>query len=312
MAKMKVADFLAMLQKAKSCKTLYVMGGWGFPLNDSNKDRTQSNSYNCQPERRKKIYAASSDTFSWDCCGTVKGVLWGWYGNPELRNGGAVYGSNGVPDYDAKELMFSGCSEQSKDFSKIEAGEFLWLDGHCGVYLGDGLAIESTPIWSDGVQITAVANIGKKEGYNSRTWTYHGHLKYVDYSEAPSPYKNKWVEVDGKWYYYDANGYMVKNDWKKYKGQWYYLGADGAMIAGTWKTIEGNDYYFYPDGHMAQDEWIEGWFLDMNGHKYECKGMWKEDKGGKYFETTAKWYPRSRSVMIDGKSYKFNNKGYVE
>jgi hypothetical protein len=136
-------------------------------------------------------------------------------------------------------------------------------------------------------------------------------LKYVDYSEAPSPYRNKWVEVDGKWYYYDANGYMVKNDWKKYKGQWYYLGADGAMIAGTWKTIEGNDYYFYPDGHMAQDEWIDGWFLDMDGHKTGNKGAWKTDDKGRWFQAGT-WYPKSRWIRIDGKDYEFDGAGYMK
>lgn len=194
MAKMKVNDFIRMLKKAYNSKTLYVMGGWGFPLNSDNKKRTFIQPYNCKPERKVKINAASSDTFAFDCCGLPRSILWGWNGNTKARNGGAEYCANGVPELDAKEFMFEGCTEQSRDFSKIEPGEFLWLDGHCGVYLGDGLAIESTPKWKDGVQITAVANIGKKKGYESRTWTYHGHLKYVDYSGVqPTPTPTEYV-----------------------------------------------------------------------------------------------------------------------
>lgn len=194
MAKMKVNDFIRMLKKAYNSKTLYVMGGWGFPLNSDNKKRTFIQPYNCKPERKVKINAASSDTFAFDCCGLPRSILWGWNGNTKARNGGATYCANGVPEYDAKQFMFEGCTEQSRDFSKIEPGEFLWLDGHCGVYLGDGLAIESTPKWKDGVQITAVANIGKKKGYESRTWTYHGHLKYVDYSGVqPTPTPTEYV-----------------------------------------------------------------------------------------------------------------------
>lgn len=186
---MKVDKFLTQIRKAVNSKTLYVMGGWGFPLTASNKDRTQSQAYNRRPERKSKIYAAASDVFSFDCVGLAKSVLWGWNAQADQKNGGAVYGSNGVPDWDAKVMMFSGCSDPTTDFSHIDPGEFLWLDGHCGVYLGDGLAAESTPIWKDGVQITAVANLGSKKGYNSRKWTYHGHLKYVDYSGAvPSKY----------------------------------------------------------------------------------------------------------------------------
>lgn len=194
MAKMKVNDFIRMLKKAYNSKTLYVMGGWGFPLNSENKKRTFVQPYNCKPERKVKINAASSDTFAFDCCGLPRSILWGWCADTKARNGGATYCANGVPEYDAKQFMFEGCTEQSRDFSKIEPGEFLWLDGHCGVYLGDGLAIESTPKWKDGVQITAVANIGKKKGYESRTWTYHGHLRYVDYSGVqPTPTPTDYV-----------------------------------------------------------------------------------------------------------------------
>ena len=311
MGKMKVADFLKMLRKANDSKTLYVMGGWGFPLTPANKERAYNNSYNRQSDRRAKIDAASSDTFAFDCCGLAKAVLWGWCADTSARNGGASYAANGVPDYDAKELMFQGCTEQSKDFSQIDAGEFLWLDGHCGVYLGDGLAIESTPIWKDGVQITAVANIGQKSGYNSRTWTYHGHLKYVDYSEepAPSPYKNKWVEIDGKWYYFDKNGYMVKNHWKMYKGEWYYLGADGAMVTGV-QTIDGVTYCFKDSGAMACDEWLKGRFYGMDGAQYEHAGEWKTDNNGTWWSSDG-WYPRGRAVMIDGKICTFDKKGYL-
>lgn len=185
---MTAEEFINKVLLAVSKPSLYVMGGWGFPLTASNKERTQKNEYNRRAERKKKIDAAAADVFAWDCVGLTKGILWGWIADASQKNGGASYAANGVPDWDAKEMMFKGTVTQSKDFSDVKPGEFLWLDGHCGVYLGDGLAAESTPIWKDGAQITAVANIGKKAGYNSRTWTYHGPLKYVDYSAAPSKY----------------------------------------------------------------------------------------------------------------------------
>lgn len=169
---MKVSDFIATLRKMANSKTLYVMGGWGYPLNSSNKDRTQKNKWNQSADRRKLIYAASADTFAFDCCGIVKSAIWGWSGNVNDRNGGAVYASNGLPDHDAKQLMFEDCKDPSSNMSKIDPGEFLWYNGHCGVYLGDGKTIESTPSWKDGVQIRDF----------DRRWTHHGHLKVVDYS----------------------------------------------------------------------------------------------------------------------------------
>lgn len=306
---MQVQEFLSQVRKAVNSKTLYVMGGFGAPAGYGN-NRTRymnNNDYNRQPDRQAKISRASDDTFFFDCVGLCKGVLWGWDALAGRVYGGADYGSNGVPDYDAKMMMFSGCTDPTTDFSKIDPGEFLWLDGHCGIYLGDGLAAESTPIWADGVQITAVANLGSKKGYNSRTWTYHGHLKYVDYKA--SGYKSKWVKVDGKWYYYDKDGVMVTSDWVRYKGAWYYLGDDGAMLTG-WYIVDQVEYYFHPDGHMAQDEWIDGIFLGMDGRKYKHKGEWKSDKKGKWWESDG-CYPRGRSVRIDNKDCAFDKKGYL-
>lgn len=63
-------------------------------------------------------------------------------------------------------------------------GEAVWMSGHIGIYIGDGLAVECTPKWENKVQITAVGNIGSKAGYNTRTWTKHGKLPYVDYTGA--------------------------------------------------------------------------------------------------------------------------------
>ena len=132
-------------------------------------------------ERKKMLRSLIlKDYFGFDCICLIKGVLWGWNGNTNKVNGGAVYESNGVPDV-TEDGMLNRCSEISSDFSKIEIGEYLWTDGHCGVYIGDGLAVECTPKWDNGVQITAVHNIAEKQGYNGRTWRRHGKLPYVEY-----------------------------------------------------------------------------------------------------------------------------------
>lgn len=168
---------------AKNYKTLYVNGCFGAPMTDENKDRYDSNtSYNKKPERTAKIHAATADTFGFDCICFVKGLLWGWNGNKNHQYGGAAYASNGVPDI-TEEQMIAKCSDVSTDFSKIEVGEYLWMQGHAGIYIGNGLAAECTPAWKDGVQITAVHNIGKKDGYNGRTWTKHGKMPYITYVE---------------------------------------------------------------------------------------------------------------------------------
>ena len=167
---------------AKNYKTLYIMGCFGAPMTAANKDRyTKNHSYNKAANRTKMINAATADTFGFDCVNLIKGILWGWSGDKGKTYGGASYTSNGVPDIGA-DGMIAMCKDVSANFSKIEVGEAVWMSGHIGIYIGDGLAVECSPKWENKVQITAVGNIGRKAGYNVRTWTKHGKIPWVDYS----------------------------------------------------------------------------------------------------------------------------------
>lgn len=168
----------------KNYKTLYIMGCFGAPMSRSNKDRyTRNHSYNRQTTRTVMIKSATPSTFGFDCVGLVKGLLWGWDGDKSETYGGAKYEANGVPDINA-DSMIKVCKNVSTNFSGIEVGEVVWTEGHIGVYVGNGLAVECTPNWKNGVQITAVHNIGRKSGYNGRTWKKHGKLPYVTYTAA--------------------------------------------------------------------------------------------------------------------------------
>ena len=167
---------------ATNYKTLYVMGCFGAPMNAANKKKYCNNhAYNKQPSRTAMINAATDDTFGFDCVCLIKGVLWGWNGDKTKSYGGSNYTTNGVPDINA-DTMITKCNNISTDFSKIEVGEAVWMKGHIGVYIGDGLAVECTPSWANCVQITA-CNCSKS-GYNRRNWTKHGKLPYITYDNS--------------------------------------------------------------------------------------------------------------------------------
>lgn len=161
-------------------KTLYVKGGFGAPASAKNKAR-YSNSYEYNKQRAGKINACSSDTFFFDCCGLAKSILWGFSANPNAVYGGAEYGSNGVPDI--SEERFRIISNPTTKWKDVPVGAGLYMKGHMGIYIGDGLAVEATPKWKDGVQITAVGNLGKKDGYNTRTWESWGKIPFIFYEK---------------------------------------------------------------------------------------------------------------------------------
>ena len=131
-----------------------------------------------QSELRKQI---GKSYFGFDCVNLTKGILWGWNGNQNAAYGGAKYAANGVPDVSADGMIAKCRDVSASGWDKLVPGEGLWMPGHWGLYIGDGLAVECTPIWGNGVQITAVLNIGSKSGYNVRRWTKHGKLPWVEY-----------------------------------------------------------------------------------------------------------------------------------
>jgi hypothetical protein len=172
---------------ATNYPTLYVMGGFGAPATAANKARytgPNANEYNKRPARTELILNADPDTFFFDCVGlAVKAPLWGWTGDPNRVYGGAKYESNGVPDIGA-DTVITRCTNVSTTFNlnTMKPGEFLWKQGHCGIYIGNGLAVECTPAWDDKVQVTACNCT--KSGYHTRTWSKHGLLPWVDYSSG--------------------------------------------------------------------------------------------------------------------------------
>lgn len=207
---MKASEFVIKLKHiVTDYKTLYVMGCFGAPMTTANKKRyIEHHPYNQHPARVKLINAASADTFGFDCVCLIKGVLWGWNGDKNKVYGGAKYATKGVPDVDAN-MMINLCSEVSTDFGKIEIGEAVWTDGHIGVYIGDGLAIECTPAWKNRVQITACNTA--KAGYNTRKWKKHGKLPYIEYDivSVTKPISKPKLDVATSYKKSLAGGYKV-------------------------------------------------------------------------------------------------------
>ena len=159
---MKLNEFLKYLNVAYESPNMYKTGGWG---------------------------KWNGIKFEFDCVCLVKSILWGFIGIKE-GHGGAVYASNGVPDI-GTEQMINVCNNVSSDFNDLHEGEMLWMQGHVGIYVGNGNVIEATAGWDTWkVIMSQVDNKGNRT-YNgkggSNRWQKHGYLPYVDYTVEPEP-----------------------------------------------------------------------------------------------------------------------------
>ena len=159
MAKMKVDDFCAKAIEVEKLPTLYKLG--------------------------KFMNSKSGRFLLCDCSGLIKGILWGY---PEKGK----YKSNGVSDWNA-DTIISKCSNVTTDFSKLEPGWAVWMKGHIGIYVGNGVVIESSPIWEDGIQKTypTGCSVSNKHKLHARKWTKCGKMSmWIDYTtskpESPS------------------------------------------------------------------------------------------------------------------------------
>lgn len=193
---MKNTEFVAKLKDvAQNYRTAYMWGTYGNKITESLISRKSKQYPLRYSSSRKALLRGEIGTGAWgfDCCGLIKGILWGWEGDSSKNSGGAAYASNGVPDK-AATSMFNMCKEISTDFSNIESGEAVWTTGHIGVYVGDGKVVEATLRGSlDGVVITNLSDY---------KWKKHGRLPFIDYKVEAV--KKSVAEIaqevlDGKW-----------------------------------------------------------------------------------------------------------------
>ena len=107
-----------------------------------------------------------------DCVGLLKG--YGWL-NPDTLT--IDYNTNGMPDYNA-DRMYASAKENGTEYGGMDTmpdivGLGLWKQGHWGVYVGNGYAIEAM-----GTQYGVVRT--KVEGRGWQGWCKIPYIQYDD------------------------------------------------------------------------------------------------------------------------------------
>ena len=102
------------------------------------------------------------------------------------------------------------------------------------------------------------------------SWKQNSKGYWIEDTKGWYP-KNQWQKIDGKWYYFKANGYMASNEyckgywlnkngswtykpkakWKKDSVGWYYQDTKKWYAKSQWLKIDGKWYYFDPSGYSV-------------------------------------------------------------
>lgn len=110
-----------------------------------------------------------------------------------------------------------------------------------------------------------------------------------------------WKNDDiGYWYVYNNNGDYYKNQWVNINNKDYYFFKNGYMASDEFiksKDYSTNSILYYVDKSGAWD-----------GKTYK----WEKDNYGWWIQgVESGWIPRSEWAKVDGKWYYFNDKGYM-
>lgn len=158
-------------------------------------------------------------------------------------NGGMtnLYPNTGVSNYQQVPSPYGDTSGQYgyNNYNNQAAQSNQNAQTNPNYYSGGGMSTNpGTNTSGASPQITQGLEIGWHVDSNGRFY-YQGNGVVL---------KGTWYLIDGSFYRFSNNGYILANQWFQdtTTGYWYYLGGDGRMLLG-WQCINGTWYYFKPE-----------------------------------------------------------------
>ena len=230
-----------------------------------------------------------------------------WY---EYTDG--TYIANDFKEIDGKTYYFGNYGYMVTDFQYIDGSWYWfdasgamykngwkWINGSCYYFFENGKMAADTEI--DG------SYVNKSGAWTQNQWMHNQWGWWYSYAKGGYP-KNELKYINGQTYYFDEYGY-IKTDFQFIEGEWYWFDASGAMYKNGWKWVDGACYYFHEDGVMARNETIDGSYVNWSGAWTQDR--WVHNQWGWWYSYAKGGYPKSEMKEINGKTYYFDEYGYI-
>ena len=117
-------------------------------------------------------------------------------------------------------------------------------------------------------------------------------------------FAGEWIRDSMGWWYMLGQTHYYAGGIQGIDGIYYMFNNDGYMLTGWQMTTDGDWYYAHPDGRMAINEWIGDYYLGS-----ELKMLKSTYVGQYYVGSDGKWIPNAQTVTNDIYGY-YSTEGF--
>lgn len=161
--------------------------------------------------------------------------------------------------------------------------------------------------------VTLSANYMYRWKENDNGWRY---IVSIDNNNAKKYAKSEWIAENGKWYYFDIDGYALKNTFKaltnnKGVSHTFYFKSDSTMAVG-WVKV-GNHYYHFDSNGYMNTGWFQNgkvWYYLAPSNGAMATGW--QTIGGKKYYFRSDGQMVSGQYTVDGMTYSFGADGALK
>ena len=184
-----------------------------------------------------------------------------------------MYPNTGISNYQQVPSPYGNTSGQTNynyNNQASQAGQNSQTNPNYYAGGGNTSYSPSTNVGSATPQISQGLEIGWHVDSNGRFY-YQGNGAVL---------KATWYLIDGSYYRFSDNGYILVNQWfqDNSTGYWYYLGGDGRMLTG-WQNLNGTWYYFKPENGNGYGTMYRNTTLQISDSRWG-NGVYAFDSNG--------------------------------